>query len=238
MIFQNILYNTFPKIIHSPSPFDYSKKWLLIQNHVLKLNHNYKWEENLTVFTFNNTKNKGLLQSNLDNFNLPYNTLGENIQDWSNRLKISLINNYLSTVKTDYVIGLDCFDILLISNPKNIIELFKKNKCNLLFNATTVNYPDIKEYEFIESNICKNAPFKYLNAGAFIGETKFCQHFYSQVLNYKNNFTEKFSFSEQVIVKPIYHKLHPQVKIDSNCELFQVFKPEILDILRININIL
>lgn len=149
-------------------------------------------------------------------------------------MKIKYLSN-LSDIKTPYILCLDGLDVLLAEDISEMISRYREFNCKLLYNASKLNYPPIcTDEEDTDST------FKYLNAGAFIGEVDFIKQFYTFLFEkemykeYKN-----YMLSEQVRVREgrLKYKFRSDIKVDTECKIFQtlnkaefVFEDNILKI--------
>jgi hypothetical protein len=213
MLIKNNKYNTFPLIAHNP----YIEIDSLLWDELIKKNlKKCQKPHDLTIVTWNNQETKGMLQIQLESLNIDYICLGKGIKWETNRNKPKLLLEYIKNIKTNYILGLDCYDVIIIGNIFNIIEKFKKFKCKLLFNSTGTVFPPDEGCEFIEKSRCEG-PFCFFNSGAFLGETDFIESVFSNL----NLSDPSWPFSDQFILRKKYYSLFPQIKIDSMCEIFQ-----------------
>jgi hypothetical protein len=229
------MYNKKAVIFHFPG-IDISNKYLW--NKLIKISNKNKFNFNIkeaTIITWSNQENQPL-EKCLNNMNICYKKLGTEIKDWNNITKITLTKNYLEKIKTKYVIGLDCCDVLILKNPNIIIEKFKKNNCKMLFNSQCICYPknDIngKPYDFVdfENRINKNK-YKncYLNAGCWVAETDFCKEFYNkcEYILKNNNLNKKeiyWKISDQAYIRKAFMSFEKEIKLDYKNEIFQVIE--------------
>jgi hypothetical protein len=233
---KNILYNTYPLILHAPGKNQRSSnnKWhKLVEKCLENLIPTVDCSD-LTIITWNN-KNKGLFEESLDLLKLNYKVLGKGIEDWNNILKMSLAKEALSNIETKWTMGVDSFDAMLLGSPNVVLENFKKKKCKLLFNANTVSFPKNKEWNEFEKRKYGDVRYGFVNAGAWIGETKFCRDFFEDVLN-------DLEVNEKAILEVAHHlrnQEQPQIKyqifkkniqgigVDSDCSIFQLVRNKI-----------
>lgn len=229
------IYNKKAIVFHFPG-IDIPNKYLWKK--LLKLNNKNKNKLNLkeaTIITWSN-KNNQPLEECLNNFGINYTKLGTEVVDWKNIDKIKLTNKHINEIKTKYVIGLDCCDVLVLKDPNIIIEKFKKFNCKMLFNSQMTCYPKIdmngKIYDFVnfENEINKNK-YKncYLNSGAWIGETEFCKTFFNkceEIIKF-NNFNKKeiyWKISDQAYIRKAFMLFEKEIKLDYKNEIFQVIE--------------
>lgn len=218
---RNRIYNTFPSILHCPNDRPEDLWFNLIQ--IAKRNHlKIKLPDDLTLLTFNNTPSKMLLEIILDGHNVNYTVLGKEITIWKNPLKIKLLKDHLKKVKTNFVLVLDAEDVIVIKTLENIIEQFLNFNCSVLYNASCFIYPGLCAHTINEERFSKSF-FRHLNSGCFIGYTNFCKELYEQCDVYEDDITRKYHYSDQIKLKALYVQMHPKIKIDDTCEIFQVF---------------
>lgn len=212
----NKKFNTYPILAHAPGLIKFIPLWfdlLYLENLFRK---KQKPPNNLTVVTFNNNlesghndKKTGLFERNIET-----NVLGQNIIEWKNSYKIPLLLNFLEKVTTDFVLICDSSDVFVLSDLSNIIEKFKNMNCSACFNA------EVLQQKNIDQNIIdyENEIQCNLNAGAWIGYTKFAKNFVYKC----NQLTKKYNYSsEQWYYKNIFFEHRECIKIDKNCSIFQ-----------------
>lgn len=212
---KNIKYNSYPFIAHNPEHGN--KKHILWER--LLLHHSLfscRIPNDLTVVTWNN-KSFSLLEEQLKKLNIEYICLGKDEFFWnSNRIKISTLVK--ASIKTKYCLGMDAYDVVILQDLNNIVDKFKETNCELIYNATSKVHPFCNEHYEIESKMADGV-FRFLNSGVFIGNTKFLMN----CLNELNISDPQFSYSDQFIIRKLYHKYYPKIKVDWNCSLFQIF---------------
>lgn len=211
----NLIYGTEPLILHTPCLQCGGEP--LWDN--IPLTKSCELPEDLTIVTWSNRRRGSLLESQLNSLNIPHIVLARKKRPWkSNRVKIKTFCEV--EIPTKYVLGLDADDVKIVCNLKPILERFEKHQCKILYAATSAFVPyDKDEFsnKFLEQ-FRAMPPFRYLNAGAFIGETQYAQEAYSTLdLN-----DPKFSTSEQYLVRKLYHERYPEIKVDEKSDIFQI----------------
>lgn len=145
-------------------------------------------KDNITIITWNNTGIKGCCELSLDKLGLDYLVLGKNIRNWRNINKITSALEVIDSIKTPYVMALDCFDVIVLRDPYEAVEKFKAMNCDMLFNGEKYFYPDYglmatgyysitDKWKNFEANIEKSV-WKYLNSGALLAKTEFYKEFW------------------------------------------------------------
>jgi hypothetical protein len=232
-VLYNRLYNTFPVVVHCPGVKPpHGKLWDSLVN---RMNHRRRGVNSLkdaTIITWNN-RDKGYLEKSLDGIGVEYTVLGRHVKNWNNVYKLKLTVDALEKINTKYVIGLDSCDIIVVDDPNKLVERFKEKDCQLIFNSQCCCYPrlniDGQPFEFVEiENKLNTGKYKNcrLNAGAFIGETEFCKTFFGSCLLIKPGIEKEWAISEQIYIKSNLHNYLNCVKLDYECELFQVIEED------------
>jgi hypothetical protein len=140
----------------------------------------------------------------------------------TNRIKDSLLRNYLYKLNNDEIIFFsDGYDALLLTNQQEIQEKFAAKNVDLLFSAETYCYPDVK----LESNYPETtSPYRFLNSGGFIGKVGLLK----ELLADNREVSEtKFGHSNQYLWTLRYLQNQKQIALDNQCDIFCTFSPEI-----------
>ena len=106
---------------------------------------------------------------------------------------------------------------IVIGDPKEIVNLFLKFNCDMLFESTIWFPSDLPELKCFEDNIkeVRYSRFKYLNAGFFIGRTNFVIEFLEEAAKYTDRqLTKDVIDLDQAIFILLHKKYYPKVKID------------------------
>jgi hypothetical protein len=187
-----------------------------------------------TIITWNNLDTKGILEISLDKLGLPYRVLGKSISTWSNIIKINLTIEELKNINTRYVLGVDSFDAVVTGNPESRLDILQK--CDLVFNGSNLGLMGGKQANDLCDMAYANYPYRYLNAGAWLGKRDFCLEFFNHVLDIDQHIEEylkdippemidDYLKSEQFRVKLAFVDCFPRVGIDCRRRLFQYFYP-------------
>lgn len=227
---------TYPLFLHAAGlkdPIENYHKinliWPLFKK--IKISKSFSKPKNLEILTFNSKEEETILENNLKNLNIDFTVLGKGINPWINKNKISCALDFLKKEKSEYTAGLDANDVILINDISNIIQLFEKYECDLLFGAELIFWPDcgIDEIKKFEENISSGC-FRFLNSGTWIGKTKKCIELFEEANNFKSNSVikeKKINYhvplknSDQFIWHFLYKKYYPKIKTDNLCEIFQ-----------------
>jgi len=194
----------------------------------------YKKSQNLTILTVNSTGEKSLFEESLDYLGIKnYVVLNEPFDGpWHHTLKIRFILNYLLSgrCKTKYLLYCDAFDCILKDDPELVITLFKEYNADLIFCATSSKrrfqfIPEV--FEWTKTVAPKSG--RYLNAGAFIGNTDFILEVFKEAkrhLDPNSDFKEgtirlcselkKFpeGYSDQLIFRYLHRQFYPRMDVD------------------------
>ena len=206
-------------------------------------------KDELTIITWNSTGIKGYCERSMEKMGVSYLCLGANIKKWRFIDKITTALEIIDSINTPYVMALDCFDVLLLRDPYEAVEKFKKMDCDMLFNGEKNYHPDLgimtignysitDKWKKYEESIAKSE-WKFLNAGALIAKTEFYKEFLIKSLErheaiknnpeslqlprdpvYKKYPEYKVSNDDQLIDHWIYHDFHPRIMIDYKMEIF------------------
>lgn len=206
-------------------------------------------KDNISIITWNNTGIKGCCELSLDNLGLDYLVLGKNIRNWRNINKITSALEVIDSIKTPYIMALDCFDVIVLRDPYEALEKFKSMDCDMLFNAEKIYFPDYglaatgyysitDKWKIFEANI-ENSVWKYLNSGALLAKTEFYKEFLINCLQRYNTLNEdresfplpkdpfykkypayKISDSDQLITHWMHYDYYPKIKIDYQMKIF------------------
>ena len=173
----------------------------------------------------------GLLEKSLDRLGVPYVVTGQGIEKWINsKHKPLLTRDALKTIETEYVMGIDSRDAIVINNPAIILNQFKQEfPCDLVFSADRLNWPNVKEFKKFEESIPEagESDFRFLNSGAWIGKVDFCTEFFSVAVETPPVSSAKAA--DQGVLKQLFPRYYPRVQLDYKCRMFQnigfVFSP-------------
>ena len=182
--------------------------------------------ENVTVITTFTEKDASPLVYQLENNNVSYiNSYKEEYGSFVMTDKIMYIVNALKEVKTELVLILDGYDVL-IQNFDNLLANFKDYNTRMLFNASKNNYPVVQIDQMPFRDYI--GQFNHFNAGCAIGYTEDFLKFYSEAQELMNQegFFNPYN-SEQYILRHIFAKYsehmldkEPYISIDYACKVF------------------
>lgn len=229
----NTLFNTKPIVMHANGTHTRKPYWPEIRDAFFASpRRSIGPSKNLTILTWNNGHEvMGLAERSLEHLGVPCMVVGAGVDDWVNSKHKPLLScQAVHEIETEYVMGMDSRDAILLDDPAIIVERFEQNfSCDLLFSADRFNWPNLPEFMNFEKNRPEVAgsEFCFLNGGMWIGKTSFCRTFFSDAAN--TDPVESAQESEQGILKQLFPKYYPRVQLDYQCEIFQnlgfVFSP-------------
>lgn len=219
MIIKNETLNTYPLFAHAQGHVHETDKWKQIVDSLPKVKKK-TIPSDVTIVTFIAIDdNKMSLKKQLDNSKIKFiNLANPDLMFWKNTMKIKYLS-VMENINTPYVLCLDGLDVLLSEDQSSLIDRFKSFNCKLLYNASKLNYPPV--CEDIENT---STSFKYLNAGAFIGEVDFVKDFYKFLFETEMYREYKdYMLSEQIRVRygRKRYRYMSDIKVDTECEIFQ-----------------
>ena len=222
---KNLTFNTFPTVIHAQGPHDNKPYWQPIRDAFFALpKKNILLPKDLTILTWNNGHSAmGVFEKSMAHLGIPCLVLGEGIENWENsKHKPSLTFEALKNIQTEYVMGVDSRDAILIDDPSILLNKFLSLfDCELVFSADLMNWPNIPEFKKFEDKCAKDfhSDYKYLNSGAFIGKRDFCLEFFKVASETPPS--PKAPKADQGIFKRVFMEFYPKVQLDYHCHLFQ-----------------
>jgi len=178
----------------------------------------------LTVI--NNNKNYffNLLRLSCALNNLELVVLVSNDNFRSRRVKDDLLSDYLEEENDDEIILFtDGFDALFIAKEEEILPKFYNIGKDLVFSAETGCWPD-KDLAVQYPNETSSS-YKYLNSGGFIGKAGTIK----ELLKDNSFDLENFKNSNQYLWTKRYFKNMDTIALDTDCEIFCTFSPEVGD---------
>lgn len=192
----NLVTGESPLIIHAPG-LNHSRKkdfihmatnpyWVPIlrnwenKSPVLRGKNN---SDELTIITWNSTDIKGYCEQSLEKLGWDYICLARNANPWRFIEKMNTALQVMDSIQTPYVMALDSFDVLVLRNPGEAVEIFQTMDCDMLVNGeknyhpdfgiwTTGQYAVTDQWKKYEMSLTKS-PWRFLNAGALISKTGF-----------------------------------------------------------------
>ena len=194
----------------------------------------YSKPHNLDILLCHNYPGAPLAERCLNHLGIAgYHVLGQEISTFRNFYKLPLVLEYLTKHSTaEYILHLDARDVLLIDNPKIIVDRFlAKFSCDILFNAEKGSYPSIvlgiapedqpkiRAIEQFEKSTYLG-PFFHLNSGCFIGRRAAIIEMLEEAVS-QEGFLASFPDDDQGIIRDIHRRWYPRIQIDHQGQIFQ-----------------
>ncbi|WP_373541659.1 glycosyltransferase domain-containing protein [Chamaesiphon sp.] len=187
----------------------------------------------LTVVFVSNLKEIGSGPRSLDYFGVPYRIIGSQVEQWSNELKLKLLNDELSSIKTKYFMLLDSNDTFIVNDFNRAMKIFETLfDCDILLNAGQNLWPswpdEMREHQLFCDRIGERVKsnHKYVNTGAFIAKTEF----YKEIMKTFDIDKSPLPGSDQAAFYPLYKQYYPKIQLDHTCKIFQCEFDEELEI--------
>jgi hypothetical protein len=213
----NTKYDTYPVFAHHPylhtEKSVFWEKLMATRGPIL----GFACPPDTTFVTWNDSDKKGLLEKQYDKLGVPHLSLGRGPRWKTNRVKLTSLLAVIDAIRTKYIVGADCFDVLVTGSLGDLIERFERKQAKVVYNAAGWLFPSIAAHGPVEEAICGHGPFQYLNGGLFVGETEYVK---DMLLNLPVD--KAHPTSEQYLLKLLYHQRHPEIAVDWNCEMFQI----------------
>lgn len=221
----NRLFGTHPVVVHAQGPEFLHPLWPEVRDRCFEQPRRTIGPiEGLTILTWNNGhRDMGVLERSLDHLGIPYVVTGQGVDDWVNsRDKPRLTRDALATIDTPFVMGVDSGDAVVVDDPSHLVRwLDERFACDLVFSADKINWPNMKVFKEFEDTLpgAESSDYRYLNGGVWIGRTEFCRRFFTEAC--ETPLTPIRPESEQGILKQLFPRHHPRVKLDYTCSMFQ-----------------
>lgn len=220
----NLKTGTRPVIVHAQGGHSYKPHWeAILEALFAEPPANSPADERLTVITCNNgAEGMGLFERSLDRLGVRYRVAGRGVARWSNaRDKPPAILQALREIETPYVLYADSRDAVALEAPAVLLPRFLARSCRLVFSADMMNWPPVREFQKFEDAIpgARASDFRYLNGGVWIGEVSFCRDFFAEAVRTPPR--PEAVESEQGILKQLFPRFFPDVRLDNGCEMFQ-----------------
>lgn len=185
-------------------------------------------DPNLTIITTYNQEWHPGVHMQLIKWGIPFiNAWYDNGNPWYMPDKVYFIREALEKVKTEYVLILDDYDVV-INDLVDIIPRFKSygESTRILYNASKNNYPTVNIDKIPERDYL--GEFNHFNAGCGIGYTEDMKHFYSDCIyihEHPDQFINVYE-SEQFLLRVVFSNYSERlctdspIKFDYDCRVF------------------
>ncbi|MDI6741567.1 MAG: hypothetical protein QMD11_02415 [Smithella sp.] len=262
MYVNNLVTGSSPLIIHAPGLHHSRKKdfihmatnpyWVpILRNWENKSSalRGKNHRDDLTIITWNSTDIKGYCEQSLEKLGWDYLCLARNITPWRFIDKMNTALQMMDSIKTPYVMALDSFDVIVLRDPSEAVEKFKKMNCDMLINGeknyhpdfgimTTGRYAVTDQWKKYEMSLTKS-PWKFLNSGALISKTGFYKECLTKCLErheavkenpdkfclprdpvFKKYPDYKVGNDDQMLFHWLFFDYYPQIMIDYDMNIF------------------
>ena len=228
MLIRNLTTASTPRVLHrNGNPREWQARWeQIVAAFFAEVQEPCEACTELTILTWSNRPTQNLLERCLDRWGAPYVTLGRNLPEWRNDMKPFLIATALDRVASEYVLALDCDDILVVSCPLQIVAEFQSCGCDILFGTERNSSPDVPYLTEFERTIAESR-YCYLNSGAWIGKTDALRRFFRDCLEEDNGDilavhpTMPLFRDDQGTTRKTFQRHHPAARLDDHCRIFQ-----------------
>ena len=229
----NLQFGTRPLVFHAQGHHDTKPNWPLIRDWfdrqpALRLGKRPR----VSVITCNNGHGAmGLLEASCAKLGLDVIVSEAGIEPWVNaRDKPPAICAALNRVATDYTLYIDSRDGILIGDPEPLVDtlLSEHSGKRIVFGADRLNWPTVPAFKAFEDGLARDAATgsgrpptdcRYLNGGAWIGETAFARRFFAAACSTPPH--PDAPKSEQGILKAMLADWQPSAGLDHYCTMIQ-----------------
>jgi hypothetical protein len=188
--------------------------------------------DDLTIITYNNSSASCLLErclAHLGVANLV--VLGRGQQGWGWDLKISLVLDYLRSgaCSSDYVLCLDGYDVLMLADPRLILEWFLASGAHVLFCGTASDWPPSPACRRFEEAVAAPADLTHchLNAGGYVARRAYLEPCLAEItraiVDQRPWCLTRRGFSDQLAWRHLHARYYPSIRIDTSCRIFARF---------------
>ncbi|HUA98234.1 MAG TPA: hypothetical protein VMA34_07905 [Terracidiphilus sp.] len=222
---RNITFATTPLVAHGHGPHNFKPFWgPVCERFFSSPQRRIGAVPGLTIMTWNNgAAGMGLLERSLDHLGVPCRVTGAGIENWVNsRHKPQLTAEAVASIETEYVMGIDSRDAILLGDPAAIVREFESRfDADLVFSADLLNWPNLKRFRAFENGLAgaQESDFRFLNSGVWIGRTEFCRRFFADAAATPP--AEEAPAVDQGIFKTVFQSYYPRVQLDYRCTMFQ-----------------
>lgn len=179
--------------------------------------------KHISIALFSNYKNLYCGSNSLDFLGHDYNIIGKNVANFKHIEKLNYLIRFCNSCQSEYVLFIDEPDLFCVKDLSGIIDIYKTFNCKVLFQSEGWFYPRsksdiaIKSMEFFDKIAPLNNPYKYLNSGGILLETKFFKKISNHILNC-NSYNPEICQSTYMSV---FEDFYPDFQLDYQCKIFQ-----------------
>lgn len=185
--------------------------------------------EEITVMTFNNRSNSGLVERQAARMALPhFRVLARDVAQWSWAVKVGSPLRALQggQITTPYVLVLDGDDMLAVAPLDGgvMISTLEKSGADLLFCSTTQDWPPTPECKAYETKVAPACDWPFLSAGGVFGRTdeyrECCEIILANWAAGDPAVLHDGRFNDQKAWRWIHRMRYPKVKVDVERGIF------------------
>lgn len=220
MQFFNMTTQTTPMVIHANGGRvrRNNKTWELMKSERNKFV--VSLHPDLTIVTYNNKSNSGILQDVLKNNNVPLVVANVGRRHFNFMDKFEGVLKEIENIKTNYLMFCDCYDVIINGDLRLLdFNLFKEK---VVFSAERGNQRRIwKRNRLMHISDWEKGNhlghFKHLNSGCYIGPKEVVKKFLEEcVLGFQNN-----GINDDQIQARLVNMTGKYSYIDQECKIFQ-----------------
>ncbi|MEW6280879.1 MAG: glycosyltransferase domain-containing protein [Candidatus Eremiobacterota bacterium] len=221
---RNTLFDTYPVVVHAHGSHSFKPQWPPIRERLFRdPPATFRPCADLTVITCNNGhESMGLFERSLERAGLSCTVLGQGVEPWVNsRNKPPLLLEAALAATTPYLLYADSRDAVLIDDPARAVEVFRATGCGLLFGGDRMSWPALPAFRRFEQGLdgARDSDFRYLNGGTWIGRREFVVEFFREAC--RTPPVPEAPESEQGILRQLFPRFYPEVRLDYRCQVFQ-----------------
>lgn len=192
----------------------------------------YASHADLTIITYNSYLLPCLLERCLAHLGVDgLVVLGRGKTDWTWEYKVSLVRDYLASdaCRSEYVLCLDGYDVLVLSGPSVILRRFMRSGCQMLFCSTAWDWPPSPECRRFEESVTAPADraHQHLNAGGILARRSFLEPRLAEIMDAAGKQRPwcfaRHGFSDQLAWRHLHRRYYPAIRVDTSCDLFVRF---------------
>ena len=190
-----------------------------------KLTRNYSLPASVCFVTYNTRKKLSNLEILSSRCNLHIVNLAKGLRSFNWRIKFDLVANFAASCNSEYILALDAYDMLIYSDPRNIVDFLSHYGCELLFCNTHYNHPRSKRCGDFERSV-SSAKTCHLSAGGYFGRTSVIRELVESV-KARSSRTPGKRFDDQMAWRWAHISAFPAMRVDDQGIAMSIFTPEI-----------
>jgi len=231
---RNAYTGTFPMVYHQTGKSGQgrsSKVKKLAASVLAGPRQNLGCPEDLVIVTWNDYGGDSILERSCAYLGIPVKAYGIGPgKKWTTNYecKLRLMHEACKNETAKYIMGVDSRDLLILADPKLILDEFRDMEAPLIFGATVrssrfyARAPDLFRF-FRTMPGSRNEVFTDLNAGQWIAEREYAEKFFAACLGYPPR-PEKPSSDQMVVAHTFCHGVGWKDRefLDRRCRIFQI----------------